>query len=253
MKSILNVLTLSVFLFCASCVETKNVSYFTGVNEGTIPATVPIPESLIQKNDLLSVTVSSLNPEASAIFNTPAAPGAPTDAQGYLVNAEGNIQFPILGMIRASGYTKEQLKSEIEKKLIEKQLLKDPIVSIRFLNYRVTVLGEVKNPSVVQAPSEKISLMEALGMAGDLTIYGRRDNVLLIREEGGVKTLKRINLNSAELLSSPYYYLKSNDIVYVEPNKLRIKTASPDNTQTWISLALGILTLGIIVFDRLTL
>lgn len=243
------------FWLLTGCVDTKTVSYFNGVNEGTIPGKVAVPESIIQKNDLLNITVSSLNPEASAIFNSPGAANgaAGIDANGYLVNSEGTIQFPILGMIKAEGFTKDQLKAEIEKKLIEKQLLKDPIINIRFLNFRITVLGEVKNPSVVLVPSEKISLMEALGMAGDITIYGKRDNVLLIREEGGVKTLKRLNLNSSELLTSPYYYLKSNDIVYVEPNKTRIKTAGPNNTQTWISLVLGILTIGIILFDRLTL
>ena len=238
-------------LLLASCTNTKLVSYFNGVPDGTLPGKTVLPEVQIQRNDLLYITVSSLNADASALFNMPVA--ATTNAEvplGYLVNQQGQIQFPVLGLIKAEGLTKDQLKTQIENTLSEKQLLKDPIVSIRFLNFRVTVLGEVNQPKVVQVPSEKISLLEALGMAGDLTIYGKRENVLVIREEDGVKSIKRINLNSDELLKSPYYYLKSNDIVYVEPNKQRIQAANTTNTQIWISLALAVLTLATIFLTR---
>ncbi|MBK8089867.1 MAG: polysaccharide biosynthesis/export family protein [Chitinophagaceae bacterium] len=251
---ILYLVPVVLFFLSASCVDTKNVAYFNTVTETTIASKIPVPESVIQKNDLLSITVSSLNPEATAIFN-PANASANTigSANGYLVSADGSIQFPILGNIKAEGFTKEQLKAEITKKLIESKLLTDPIVSIRFLNFRITVLGEVKNPSVVTVPNEKISLLEAIGMAGDLTIYAKRSNVLLIREEGGNKMLKRLNLNSDELLTSPYYYLKSNDIVYVEPDKTVVKASRSSINQSWISLGLGSLSLLIIILDRLIL
>ncbi len=241
-------------LVLTSCVDTKNVAYFNTVTETTIASKTPVPESIIQKNDLLSITVSSLNPTSTEIFN-PANASASTigNANGYLVSADGFIQFPILGNIKAEGLTKEQLKTEITKKLTERQLLKDPIVSIRFLNFRITVLGEVKTPSVVTVPNEKISLLEAIGMAGDLTIYAKRSNVLLIREEGGNKMLKRLNLNSDELLTSPYYYLKSNDIIYVEPDKTVVKASRSSINQSWISLGLGSLSLLIIILDRLVL
>jgi polysaccharide biosynthesis/export protein len=247
-------LIFSVAFFATSCVNTRTATYFNDVNDATLTANTPIPESVIQKNDLLSISVSSLNPEASAIFNAPNVSGAMTTganstmASGYLVSADGNIQFPILGSVKAAGLTKEQLKDSFVKKLLEKQLLKDPIVSIRFLNFRVTVLGEVRNPAVVSVPNEKISLLEAIGLAGDLTIYARRDNVLIIREEDGNKITKRLDLNSNELLSSPYYYLKSNDVVYVEPNKARVATSG--RSQQWIPMVVSGLSLVVIALDR---
>lgn len=247
-------LLLLALLFSTACVNTRSATYFNDVNDATLSANTPIPESVIQKNDLLSISVSSLNAEASAIFNTPNNSGVmtagtnPTMASGYLVSADGNIQFPILGSVKAAGLTKEQLKESFIKTLLEKQLLKDPIVSIRFLNFRVTVLGEVRNPTVVSVPNEKISLLEAIGLAGDLTIYARRDNILVIREEDGNKVIKRLNLNSNELLSSPYYYLKSNDVVYVEPNKARVATSG--RSQQWIPMVVSGLSLVVIALDR---
>ncbi len=238
----------------SSCTDTRSVVYFNGVPDSEVRSKTPVPETVIGKNDILSITVSSLNPDATAIFNAPttntASSGIPP---GYLVSAEGYILFPILGNIKAEGMTKEQLKNEITRKLVERQLLTDPIVAIRFLNFRVTVLGEVKNPAVLTIPNEKISLLEAIGMAGDLTINAKRDNVLILREEEGTKTIKRINLNSDELLTSPYYYLRSNDIVYVEPNKNAVKQNKLNTNQTWITVALGVMSLGIILLDRISL
>jgi polysaccharide export outer membrane protein len=238
------VLTLLVF---SSCNSTKKLIYLPNVQEGAIPTNTPFPESMIQKNDILSITVSSLNPEASAIFNSPnaAASGAPV---GYLVNSEGSIQFPVIGNIKAAGYTKNQLKNNIAKSLVDAKLLVDPIVSIRFINFRVTVLGEVNHPTVVNVPNEKISLLEALGLAGDMTIYGRRQNVMIIREEKDQKIVKRVNLNSDELLTSPYYYLQSNDIVYVEPTKAKI--ASTGRSMQWITVILSAISLAVIATQR---
>ena len=247
-------LLLSTSLLSVSCVNTRTATYFNDVNDATLTSNTPIPESVIQKNDLLSISVSSLSSEASAIFNTPNTSGVmtagvnPTMASGYLVSTEGTVQFPILGNVKAAGLTKEQFKESLVKSILDKKLLKDPIVSIRFLNFRVTVLGEVKNPQVVTVPNEKISLLEAIGLAGDLTIYAKRDNILVIREENGNKVIKRLNLNSNELLSSPYYYLKSNDVVYVEPNKARV--ASAGRSQQWIPIVVSVLTLAVIVVDR---
>lgn len=239
--------------FTIGCANTRKAIYFNGLNDASISSNTPIPESIIQKNDLLSITVSSLNPDATAIFNTPNVSGLTSFGSnvmtGYLVSTDGTIQFPILGNIKAAGLTKEQLKESLNKKLLDQKLLTDPIVSIRFLNFRVTVLGEVKNPAVISVPNEKISFLEAIGLAGDLTIYAKRDNILVIREENGNKIIKRMNLNSNELLSSPYYYLKSNDIVYVEPNKSKV--ASAGRGQLWIPALLSGLSLVAIVADRL--
>ncbi|WP_242672969.1 polysaccharide biosynthesis/export family protein [Niastella yeongjuensis] len=215
---------------------------------------------VIQNNDLLNITVSSLNPEASAVFNQPGGANnnnnsnsqptaTTTPANGYLVDGEGNIQFPFLGTIKASGMTKDELKDKLTKSLVDKKLLVDPIITVRFLNFKVTVLGEVAHPTVVTVPSESITLLEALGLAGDLTIYAQRDNVLVIRDENGKKLTHRLNLNSTELFSSPYYYLKSNDVVYVEPNKAKV--ASTSRTNTWLPILFSALSLGVIVADRI--
>ena len=242
-----------ILLVGAGCVDTKKATYFNDLASTTITTNTPVPETIIRKNDLLNINVSSLDAQASAIFNAPnLLPSAmnygntSSEILGYLVGNDGTIQFPILGNVKAEGLTKDQLKESIQKKLLDQNLLKGPIVSVRFLNFRVTVLGEVKNPTAIDVPSEKISLLEAIGLAGDLTIYAKRDNVLVIREvENGNKEIKRINLNSAELLSSPYYYLKSNDIVYVEPNKSKV--ASSGRGQQWIPAVLSGLSLVAVV------
>jgi len=235
-------------VFLSSCAGTKKVTYFNGVKDGVITSNTPVPESMIQKNDILTITVSSLNPEASAIFNSGAGSSTTSAAPaGYLVNSEGNIQFPILGNIKAEGLSKNQLKDNLSKALIQKELLLDPIVTIRFANFRVTVLGEVNSPTVVTIPNEKISLLEALGLAGDLTIYAKRSNVLIIREEKDQKVIERIDLNSAELFTSPYYYLRSGDIVYVEPNKTKISSTS--RAMQWLPIVMSGLSLALIAYQ----
>lgn len=246
---------LLILLAGVSCTNTKKAVYFSDQKNGSFAAPA-IPKLVIQNNDLLSISVSSLNPEASAVFNQPNNPPAgnnntttTTAATGYLVDGEGNIQFPFLGAVKASGLSKDELKSNLTKSLVDKKLLVDPIITIRFLNFKVTVLGEVAHPNVITVPSERISLLEAIGLAGDLTIYAQRDNVLVIRDEDGKKVTHRLNLNSTELFNSPYYYLKSNDVVYVEPNKNKV--ASTGRTNLWLPLVISALSLGIIVVDRI--
>lgn len=244
-----------------SCTNTKKTTYFYGVPDGPVASNLSLPESIIQKNDILSIVVSDINPEAAEIFNpinpTIKDPSATVNKDapvGYLVGTDGDIQFPVLGNIKAQGLTKTQLKENIIKTILDKKLLLAPIVSIRFLNFRVTVLGEVGHPSVIPIPNEKISLLEALGLAGDLTIYGNRHNVMVIREEitpdkRERRTITRLNLNSAELFTSPYYYLQSNDIVYVEPNKAKV--ASTSRASQWLPVVFSGLSLAAIVVDRL--
>ncbi|MBS1602950.1 MAG: polysaccharide biosynthesis/export family protein [Bacteroidetes bacterium] len=253
-------------IFSASCVNSKKIVYFNNIQDTTLKGTDPHIESAIQKNDLLSITVSSLNPQASSIFNLsvqtgtaptlstmPATAGAngavmPTGTAqtlGYLVAGDGTIKFPVLGTIHAEGLTKKQLEKLLADSLTSQKLLVDPIVNVRFLNFRVTVLGEVARPTTINVGNEKISILEALGLAGDLTIYGKRENVLLIREEGESKVIRRIDLNSEKILSSPYYYLKTNDIVYVEPNKSKI--ASTSRTQQLLPIILSALSFVAII------
>lgn len=230
-------LFLSIFMitFLSSCLNTKKIAYFSDVKDSSLIASKGSLEPIIQKKDILSISVSSLSNEATIIFNTPNIPVTPNAATnmpqtaGYLVSQDGTIKFPILGDIPAAGLTQKQLENNITHLLADKKLLFDPIVTARFLNFRVTVLGEVARPGVITVPSEQISILEAIGEAGDLTIYGLRDNVILIRQEGETKLVKRLNLTSSDILQSPYYFLKSNDIVYVEPGKAKV--ASSDRTQ----------------------
>ena len=147
--------------------------------------------------------------------------------------------------------TKTELRDNITNLILSRKLLINPVVEIRFLNYEVTVLGEVAKPTVITVPSEKISLLKAIGLAGDLTIFGRRDNVLLIREQNGKKKTRHIDLNSANFFNSPYYYLQPNDVVYVEPNKAKV--ASAGRTQQLLPLLLSCLSIVVIVLDRVKL
>jgi len=217
-------------------------------------------EPVIQTNDLLNISVTSLNPEATMVFNTPnitmpvsstssgttfsAGYGTP-QLMGYLVNSDGTIKFPVLGPVKAAGLTKRQLETLLTDSLSNRKLLVDPIVTARFLNFRVTVLGEVAKPTTLNIANERISILEALGLAGDLTIYAKRDNVLLIRETGDKKLVKRLDLSSNEILTSPYYYLKTNDIVYVEPRKEKI--AATSRTQQLLPIILSAASLIAVV------
>jgi polysaccharide export outer membrane protein len=249
----------------SSCVNSRKAIYFNNIQDTTLNNSATNIESFIQKSDLLNITVSSLNPEASMLFNTPnmtipitvtssgttaAGGGAVGNQQlmGFLVSQEGYIKFPIIGKIRASGLTKKQLEDLIADTLAKRKLLVDPIVNVRFLNFRVTILGEVARPTTLNVANERISILEALGLAGDLTIYAKRDNVLLIRESGEKKIIKRLDLNGNSLLTSPYYYLKTNDIVYVEPRKEKI--ASTSRTQQLLPAILSGLSLVAIILTR---
>ena len=202
-------------------------------------------------------SISSASPEASAIFNpiinaagekTAAGNGKNAQYVGYLIDSDGQIELPVLGKISAAGLTKKQLKENLTSTLLTRKLLVDPLVDIRFLNFEVTILGEVGGPTVISVPSEKISLIKALGIAGDLTIFGRRDNVLLIREEDGVRKTKHINLTSADFLNSEYYYLKPNDVVYVEPNKSKI--AMTGRSQQVLPLVITGISMFFLIFDK---
>jgi polysaccharide export outer membrane protein len=211
----------------------KKTTYFNNLNDGEIKSAETIA-SVIHKNDILSISVSSLNPEASSVFNAPnlhptassLAVGSVSQLVGYLVNENGVIQFPVLGNVHADGLSIDEFSDSLTRMLSNKKLLIDPVISIRRLNFRVTVLGEVGHPGVIPVPNEQISILEALGLAGDLTIYGKRENVLLIREKEGEKIIRHIDLTSPDILASPFYYLKSNDVIYVEPNKNKVRSVS---------------------------
>jgi polysaccharide biosynthesis/export protein len=228
-------------LVLVSCGPTKKLAYFSdldqqGVYKEQITNNI---QPKIQVDDLLSITVVSLNSESNALFNTgatPSASGAGVQNVGYLVDKDGFIDFPVLGKFELGGLTKEEAKRKLITALGE--YLKEPRVSIRFLNYKITVIGEVNNPSTFTIPTEKINILEALGMAGDMTAYGKRENVLIIREEEGIRTITRVNLNEKDVLNSPYFYLHQNDVLYVEPDKARSLQISTTNFYLPIAISM---------------
>lgn len=245
-----------IVLVLVSCSSTKEVAYFKNIPDKSYTPDQEVLEAPYQPADILSIRISSPDPEATALFNnnnvnvsrSSTLTGAHTEVGGYLVNPEGNIQLPILGNIRAAGLTKTELKKNIINFILSKKLLVDPVVEIRHMNFEVTVLGEVQKPTVITVPGERISLVKALGLAGDLTIYGKRTNILLIREEEGKRITKHIDINSDKFISSPYYYLKPNDVIYVEPNGAKIASAS--RVQQVLPFVIAGLSAAIIVLDR---
>lgn len=216
-----------VILFSA-CNSTKEVVYLQDV--------VPLKqqdierkyEVFIHEDDLLSIMVNSKDPELALPFNMPLITyqiGSESSGQqrvlGYLVDTNGDIDFPILGKLHVAGLSRLELRDLIKEKLISGDYIKDPVVTVQFLNYKVSVMGEVARPGSFTITGDRITLLEALSMAGDLTIYGRRDRVAVIREENGKRSILFHDLRSSDIFTSPCYYLQQNDIVYVEPNKAK--------------------------------
>ena len=231
-------------LALASCTSYKNVPYMQNpeaVND--YKDSLPLYDAVIMPKDLLSITVNTTDPQAAAPFNltvqTPmnaamanmSTTTQPT-LQQYLVNNDGEIDFPVIGRIKVGGLTKNRTEDLIRKKL-EPYLKEAPIVTVRMANYKISVLGEVARPGTFTVSNEKINLLEALAMAGDMTVYGVRDNIKLIREDAaGRREIINLNLNNAELIVSPYYYLRQNDILYVTPNKVKAKNADIGTSTT---------------------
>ena len=216
------ILTLS--LLFSSCVSTEKMVYFQPLEEGALATDKLVQfEPTLGVGDLLTINVSALDPVAAVAFNLVEQSGTTTRALPYLVNAVGEVNFPVLGILKVAGLTTKQLTDQLELKLAE--YIVKPVVNIRLTNFKVTVLGEVKKPGTYTVANERISIVEALGLAGDLTIQGERANVLLIRELNGKRITVPIDLTSVELFSSPYYYLAQNDVLYVKPNKAKINSS----------------------------
>ena len=214
-----------------SC-SSKKIAYFSNIDSAAL--TAQVPEPIIKVGDVLSIIVSGEIAEVVAQFNLPFAVTSNYGESGitsnqrlqpYIVEKDGTVNIPVLGKVAISGLSRQQATEAIQTKLLA--YVNKPIVTIQYLNFKVSILGEVARPGTYPITDEKVTLPQALGLAGDLTIYGKRDNILLIREKaGGEKEFVRINLTKADILSSDYYYLKQNDIIYVEPNKTRLLTSS---------------------------
>ncbi len=247
-----------VSLLLSSCVSKKQLLYFQDI--GSVENGPTQYDPRLQPDDLLTIIVSAPNAEAAAApFNLSATAVISNDMTNYnsanaqmqyptyLIDEEGNINFPIVGPIHLSGLNRKESAEVIKNEL--KKYINDPVVTIRLTNFKVSVLGEVANPGTYPISTHRITLPEAISRAGDLTIYGNRKNILVIRETGGKKTHAYIDITKADFFNSPYYYLSQNDLVYIEPNKTRINSSAigPNVTTTLsgISLLLAIIALAL--------
>jgi len=253
---------LVIFSGITSCVSPKTIVYFQG--DTSRYSTQEITQKYIptiQPNDILSIVVGSLNAEANEVFNTPNlfttastnyssnGGGAKVQPLGYLVDSDGSIEVPLVGKVKIGGLRTTDAADTIRIRLM--RYLKEPSVIVRNLNFKVSVLGEVKLPAVYVIPDEKITLPEILSLAGDLTIYGSRSNVMIIREENGKREYARIDLTSRDIFNSPYYYMHKNDVIYIEPVKSKmLDTDSRIRTVPLIATIVGgISTLGILILN----
>ena len=219
-------------IFLPSCFNAKQVYYMRGIKD-SVYKNIPSTPSVIERGDQLYIFVSSLNVESASIFNMPnflsvstvqAGQTQNNPVVGYLVDESGKIVMNKIGSIQASGLTYKQLKDTLENKL--STYLKDPIVNIRLINFRITVLGEVAHPGTFNAPNTDLNILQGLGLAGDLLITGKRKNLLLYRQTDTAKITYRINLTDTNLINHPAFNLKSGDVIYVEPNRVKMNTSS---------------------------
>lgn len=251
-KYLLPFVLLALVLCMGSCGSIKKIPYFTNIDTLNLASSRGLYDAKIMPKDQLTITVVTSDPAAAQPFNLSSNMSGSTGENGtsatnnasYLVNNDGCIDFPVVGTLHVVGLTKDECQKLIKEKIAPYLAASEnPVVIVRMSGYRVTVAGEVGSPKVVPVTSEKMSILEALAQAGDLTMYGRRDNVLLIREDAnGQKSQHRLNLNDANLINSPYYYLQQNDYVYVEPNKVKARNSTIGSSTTlWFSFV-GILT-----------
>lgn len=239
----------------SSCGSRQNIVYFSDLDSTKVKqiAAAEFKEPVIQNDDILNITIQTLDISSTSTLNQTSGSSSggsssgssssgkgPTDISGFLVDRNGNVEIPILGVVKVSGLTTTMAKDSVRAKAAK--FYKDPTVQVRFANYKVTVLGEVARPASYTLPNEKVSVIDVLALAGDLTVYGKRDNVLLMRENGDKKDIVQLNLNSSSLMSSPYFYLRQNDVLYVKPVKAKAAITNSGRNQL-IAIGVSIATL----------
>jgi polysaccharide export outer membrane protein len=245
-------LATAVAVALASCGSSKNVAYFQNSDSVSLAESRYLYDAKIMPKDVLSITVSTSEDAAAVPFNltvpTPYTLGQRNSysqamLQSYIVDNDGDIDFPLLGTVHLAGLTKKEAERHIRDKIRSYMNRKEkPIVTVRMINYKISVIGEVAKPGMFTVANEKISILEALAQAGDLTIYGRRDRVKLIREDAtGEKNIHVLNLNDANIINSPYFYLQQNDVVYVEPNDVKALNSSIGPATTLAVSSVGVL------------
>ena len=253
------ILSLSISL-CSGCLTYKDIVNFQDGNNlgpGVVDSIANSHEVRLKTDDIIQVIVTSFNKEEAERFNllntqqsqqnfNQLSSASISDPFGYRVDSKGNIELPVIGACQVAGLTVEDAKDLVYKKIAATGYLKDLVIQVRFLSFRITVLGEVTNPGTYTIPSQKITLLEALGLAHDVTLFSKRENLLVIREIGGKRTYGRVNLKSKEMFTSPYYYLQPNDIIYIEPHKSKILSA-PDPASRYVSTLIAIVSLMFLI------
>lgn len=235
---------------------TQQAIYFKEISDSMLQKAARQYEPILQKGDILSIVVITPNEASSKLFNRPNTSESSSGTQGgggaesspslgYLIDEKGNISIPYLGRIKAAGITRTELNETLETQL--RQFIDSASVTVRLSNYRVTILGEVAKPGTYSIPSERVTILDAIGLAGDLTIYGKRNNIRVIRQTDSVKETGTLDINKGDIFNSPFYYLRQNDIVYVEMNESKIVNSDQSSLRTF-GIVLGIVSaLGVVV------
>jgi polysaccharide export outer membrane protein len=257
-KSIVYLSLLAFILLFDSCVSYKKLSYFQNIGGTDLTQVRHFYDARIMVKDLITVNVSTTDPEAGRPFNLQytggsyGGYGAGDMIRSYLVNNMGEINFPVLGKVKVAGLTIDECQDMIQNRIKAYMSPNErPIVTVRLSSFHVTVLGEVGRPGPINASKEKLSIVDAIALAGDMTIYGKRENVLLIREnDDGKKEWHRLNFCDANIMNSPFYYLQQNDIIYVEPtNARKAATSFSSTTSLWMSFATTLISTGALVYS----
>jgi len=246
-----------------SCISNKKLTernlYFKNLNDSLLKSSTLSYEMKLQRGDILYITITTANEASARLFNqsgqsapSSAAPtqgtGSPNTA-GYLIDESGFITFPLIGKVKSENLTRAMITDTLTKRI--RETVSDAIVNVRLMNYKVTVLGEVMRPGAFSIPNERVTILDALGLAGDLTPFGRRENIKIIRESGNAREMGVLNLNTGDIFSSPYFYLKQNDIVYVEMNERKMGNADQSNIRTF-SVVFGVVSAVSLIVATLT-
>lgn len=245
-------------ILSTSCVDTQKLRYFSNLSDSQ---TVKLPiiqrsQAIIMPDDILDIKISGANEATAALFNTystiPAASVTNTNnsgnLSGYIVDINGEIEFPVIGKVKAAGQTKDEFKEMLKEKV--SKYLKDPLISVKFSNFRYTVLGEVKVPGTYVVPNERVTILEALGSAGDMTSYSKRSGVRIIRDSSGKREIGIVDFGDKSLFTSKYYYLQRNDVIYIEPEKYKTRFEDISRISSITATIVSLIAISITVIRR---
>lgn len=257
-------LLFSATLIVSSCKTSEKILYFQDVTDNETVNSVAGRDIRLQPRDQVSIFITSKDPKLSALFNLTRvqyragssdvmASNYNGEVSGFTIDDNGDIDYPVLGKLHIAGKTKAEVAAYVKEKLTASDLVKDPVVTVDFINLYFSVLGEVAKPGKYNITKDQVNLLEAISMAGDLTIYGLRNNIIVIREENGQRTTHVVDIRSKKVFESPVYYLKQNDVIYVQPNKMRagqsnVNENSVKSVSLWVSISSFLTSLGVLIF-----